>query len=47
MKYIVANWKMNMDLNDLNEWVDGFKKELSQIDLVSAVGILQVLDSRP
>ena len=24
---------MNMDLNDLNEWVDGFKKELSKIDL--------------
>ncbi len=26
MKYVIANWKMNMDLNNVNEWVKEFGK---------------------
>lgn len=33
MKYIVANWKMNMDLNDLGKWISGFKEEARKLDL--------------
>jgi len=25
MKYIIANWKMNMDLKQVNTWLNGFK----------------------
>ena len=28
MKYVIANWKMNMDLKKVNQWLNGFEKVL-------------------
>ena len=31
-KYIIANWKMNMSLEDLNGWFDNFVKAYCECD---------------
>lgn len=30
MKYIIANWKMNLGLEDVNKWLNEFEKKLQQ-----------------
>ena len=42
MKYIIANWKMNMDLASITSWIAGYKKVDTQNKVIIAASFLHL-----